>query len=177
MPDTEITIEATGNATEYEQVRHFVLTHLRAFNRERAEQPEFEAFSLGVRDGEALVGGLVGEIGWKWLFVELLWIAESHRGRGLGGRVLQTAEAEAIRRGARHVYLDTFDFQARPFYERQGYEVFGVLEDYPPGHRRFFLRKDLIDAGGARHAEPTLLHAGASTTRIEGPPSSGAEHT
>ena len=106
-----------------------------------------------------MVGGLVGEIGWKWLFVELLWIAESHRDRGLGANLLRSAEAEAMRRGARHVYLDTFDFQARPFYERQGYEVFGVLEDYPPGHRRFFLRKDLTDAGGAQHADPKLDRA------------------
>ena len=156
MPETEITIEATGNAAEHEQVQQFVLRHLREFNRERAVPPDFEALSLGVRDGDALVGGLVGEIGWQWLFVELLWMAESHRGRGLGGSLLQAAEAAAVRRGARHVYLDTFDFQARPFYERQGYEVFGVLEDYPPGHRRFFLRKDLVHASGAQHAETTL---------------------
>lgn len=95
----------------------------------------------------ALVGGLTGETGWKWLFVDLLWIAETHRGRGLGARLLRSAEAEAVRRGALHVYLDTFDFQARPFYERQGYELFGTLEDYPPGHCRFFLRKDLTAAG------------------------------
>ena len=149
MHDTRIKVEASGSSIEHDQVRQFVLRHLREFNRERAEPPEFEEFSLSVREGEVLVGGLVGEIGWKWLFVELLWIAESHRGRGLGASLLQTAEAEAMLRGARHVYLDTFDFQARPFYERHGYEVFGILEDYPPGHRRFFLRKDLTYAGRA----------------------------
>lgn len=143
MRDDKLTIEASGSPTEHAQVRQFVLEHLRKFNRERAEPPEFGPLSLSVRDGDALVGGLVGEIGWKWLFVELLWIAESHRGRGLGASLLRKAEAEAVRRGARHAYLDTFDFQARPFYERLGYEVFGTLEDYPPGHRRFFLWKPL----------------------------------
>lgn len=159
MSDTEITIEASGSSIEHDQVRQYVLEHLREFNRQRAEPPEFQPLSLSIREGDALVGGLVGEIGWKWLFVELLWIAESHRHRGLGANLLRNAEAEAMRRGARHVYLDTFDFQARPFYERQGYEVFGVLEDYPPGHHRFFLRKDLADAGGAQHADPRFDRA------------------
>jgi hypothetical protein len=50
---------------------------------------------------------------------------------------------EAIRRGCRGAYLDTFSYQARPFYEKLGYAVFGTLDDYPPGHQRFFMRKRL----------------------------------
>jgi len=65
----------------------------------------------------------------------------------VGRALLRAAEREATGRGCRHVYLDTFDYQARPFYEREGYTVFGVQEDYPPGHRRFFMQKAL--AGGA----------------------------
>jgi hypothetical protein len=52
-------------------------------------------------------------------------------------------EAEAIRRGCHGAFLDTFSYQARPFYEKLGYEVFGTLEDYPPGHQRFYMRKRL----------------------------------
>jgi GNAT superfamily N-acetyltransferase len=157
MHDNYIAIEVSSSSSEHDRVRQFVLEHLRKFNRQRAESPEFQTLSLGVRDGSGLVGGLVGEIGWTWLFVELLWIAESHRGRGLGASLLKKAEAEAARRGARHAYLDTFDFQARPFYERQGYEIFGILEDYPPGHHRFFLQKRLTGTAGTgsrRNDEP-----------------------
>ena len=39
--------------------------------------------------------------------------------------------------------LDTHSFQARPFYEARGYKVFGVLDDYPEGHKKFFLSKKL----------------------------------
>lgn len=143
MLEKTVTVRITETASEHDRVRESVLERLRAFNRRRAEAPDFQPISLVVHDGDEFVGGLVGEIGWKWLFVELLWVSETHRGRGLGTELLQSAEREAARRGARHAYLDTFDFQARPFYERQGYTVFGCLDDYPPGHQRFFLRKDL----------------------------------
>lgn len=53
------------------------------------------------------------------------------------------AGLRAHNRGVLRVYLDTLDFQARPFYEREGYVVFGVQEDYPPGHQRFYMRKEL----------------------------------
>ena len=143
MLDRTVAVRLTETPAEHDRVRESVLQQLRAFNRRRAEAPDFQPISLGVHDGDELVGGLVGEIGWEWLFVELLWISEAYRGRGLGTKLIEAAEREATRRGARHAYLDTFDFQARPFYEHQGYKVFGTLDDYPPGHQRFFLMKDL----------------------------------
>ena len=81
--------------------------------------------------------------GQGWLYVHILWVAAAWRGRGLGRRLLQVAEAEGLRRGCRHASLDTYEFQARAFYEREGYVVFGVLEDFPPGWRRYSMRKDL----------------------------------
>jgi hypothetical protein len=30
--------------------------------------------------------------------------------------------------------------EARPFCERLGYEVFGELDDFPPGHARYFMK-------------------------------------
>jgi hypothetical protein len=56
---------------------------------------------------------------------------------------MSQAEREAIRRGCRGAWLDTFSFQARGFYERLGYTVFGTIAGCPPGHSRFFLKKDL----------------------------------
>jgi len=52
-------------------------------------------------------------------------------------------EDEGRARGCTRAHLDTFSYQARPFYERQGWRVFATLDDYPEGHQRFFLRKDL----------------------------------
>ena len=92
-----------------------------------------------------LLGGLHGITRWNWLFVDHLWLADELRGRGMGRELLRRAETEAIGRGCQHAYLDTFSFQARGFYERLGYELFGTLEDFPPGHARYFLQKRDID--------------------------------
>jgi GNAT superfamily N-acetyltransferase len=55
---------------------------------------------------------------------------------------MAAAEEEGRRRGCTAVWLDTFEFQARPFYEKLGYSNFGTL-DYPAGFKRFFLQKAL----------------------------------
>jgi len=73
----------------------------------------------------------------------LLWVTEDLRSRGHGYRLLMFAEEEARRRTARNAYLDTFSFQAPDFYEQQGYQVFGGLQEFPLGHRRRFLAKRL----------------------------------
>ena len=93
-------------------------------------------------DGE-IAGGVIGATYWDWLHIDLMWIREEFRGRGYGHRLLALAEEEARRRGARHAELDTFSFQAPEFYKRHGYEVFGELHDYPAGHQRYYLTKEL----------------------------------
>jgi GNAT superfamily N-acetyltransferase len=108
------------------------------------ENRNHQTLTVLARDeSQALVGGLVGETVWGWLHVTRLWVAPEHRGKRYGTSLLQTAEREAERRGCHHACLDTFDFQAREFYERLGYATFGALDDFPRGHVRFFLAKRL----------------------------------
>jgi GNAT superfamily N-acetyltransferase len=104
----------------------------------------FQPLAVFARDESgALVGGAHGQVNWTWLHVGLLWVAAGRRHQGLGSRLLGTIEAAAARRGCRAVHLDTFSYQARPFYERHGYVLFATLDEYPPGHQRHFLRKSL----------------------------------
>ena len=91
--------------------------------------------------GSVVIGGLYGATMWGWLMVDGLWVAEELRGQGLGRRLLLAAESAAIERGCRGAWLGTFDFQAREFYERQGYTVFAELADFPAGHAHYHLRK------------------------------------
>ncbi len=90
-----------------------------------------------------VIGGIWGRTAHRWLFIELVFVPTDRRRHGLGARLLAAAEAEATARGCLGVWLDTFNPAARAFYEAQGYRVFGEIADYPPGHRRCFLRKCL----------------------------------
>ena len=92
---------------------------------------------------QVVVGGVIGVIYWDWFSLDLMWIKEELRGRGYGHRLLTLAEDEARQRGAKSAFLDTFSFQAPDFYKQRGYQVFGELEDFPPGHQRYFFAKQL----------------------------------
>ena len=92
--------------------------------------------------GETL-GGLLGNIWGGWLYITYLWVDEAARGQRWATRLMDQAEAYARERGCHSASLDTHSFQARPFYEKRGYEVFGTLDDYPKGHKKFFLKKKL----------------------------------
>jgi GNAT superfamily N-acetyltransferase len=105
---------------------------------------EYYPVSIFLKDAhDAVLGGVLGHIWGQWLRIAILWVAEAVRGQGYGRQLLLAAEAYARERGCQHVQLSTFSFQARPFYEKHGYEVFATLEDCPPGHREYFLRKAL----------------------------------
>lgn len=117
---------------------------LRQFNEAHVSGAGDSTFAVFLRDTDGVVfGGLLAKAGRGWLHITALWVEERVRGQGYGTQLMAAAEAEAQRRGCHSAYLDTFSFQARPFYERCGYEVFGTLEDFPAGHQRFFMRKTL----------------------------------
>jgi GNAT superfamily N-acetyltransferase len=92
-----------------------------------------------------VMGGLLGNRWAGWLHVKTLVVVAQLRGRGLGRELMKRAEAHAIEHGCTDAYLDTFSFQARPFYEKLGYRVFGTLENHPAGHSRYFMTKHLDD--------------------------------
>jgi GNAT superfamily N-acetyltransferase len=114
------------------------------YNKQQVGDNEFQrlCFVLHAPD-QAIVGGVMGETYWGWLYIDLLWVKDELRGRGYGHRLLTLAEQEARQRGAKNAYLDTFSFQALDFYKQHGYQIFGELQDFPPGHQRYFLTKQL----------------------------------
>ncbi|AGS70070.1 acetyltransferase [Streptomyces collinus Tu 365] len=91
-----------------------------------------------------LAGGLVGHTWTSWLHVTYLWVDARHRGAGLGTHLLARAERIArTTRGCTASRLETWDFQAPAFYTKQGYDVVGVIPDYPPGITEYTLTKRL----------------------------------
>ncbi len=117
---------------------------LRDFNTEQAGDDNIKDLSVALYSplGD-LVGGVIAETYWGWLFINVMWVQKDLRGKGYGEKLLKKAEEEALKRGVKHAYLDTFSFQAPGFYEKNGYSIFGKLPDFPPGHERYFYQKDL----------------------------------
>lgn len=122
--------------------REAILQHLIAYNLKSAPNPKFQLLGLLLKDEQGTtIGGLWGRSAYEWLFVELLFVPEHLRGNGTGTRLLKQAEEIARQRNCTGVWLDTFDFQALPFYQKLGYTVFGELKDHPRGISQHWLQK------------------------------------
>lgn len=97
-----------------------------------------------IKENNQIIGGISAFLyGWKILYINILWVDEKFRKKGLGWLLLKKVEEKAISSGCTLIHLDTFDFQAKDFYLKYGYTVFGVLDNCPPGHQRFYLKKGL----------------------------------
>jgi ribosomal protein S18 acetylase RimI-like enzyme len=137
-------IERSQNPTDEE--RQAILLPLRAYNAAKAGVSTQEPVALLVRNenGEIL-GGLHGRVFYQWLYIDLLSVPEQARGQGMGTKLMQMAENLAREKECIGIWLDTFDFQAPEFYKKLGYSELGQIADYPPGHKRFFFQKRLIN--------------------------------
>ena len=116
---------------------------LHAFNQEMGGPYDREPVTVLARIDSKVKGGLLGLTYWNWMFIDWLWMAPDMRGKGVGGQLLDRAEAIARARGCTDAYTDVFDFQAPHFWLRHGYTEFGRLDGMPPGHSRFWFRKTL----------------------------------
>ena len=115
-----------------------------AYNTEQVGDHWSGRLNIFARDQQSkIVGGIYGFTDRGWLRIEVLLVKDDWRGQGMGTRLLAAPEAEARARGCHDAWLDTFSFQALPFYEKCGYVVFGALENYPAEHSRYFVRKSL----------------------------------
>jgi GNAT superfamily N-acetyltransferase len=99
-------------------------------------------------DNGSVAGGLWGYTLFEWLHVQMLFVPEPLRRLGVGAALMAAAEAEAVARGCRGACVDTFSFQAAPFYQKLGFTLFGKLDDCPPGHDRLYFCKRFDAAPG-----------------------------
>jgi GNAT superfamily N-acetyltransferase len=129
-----------------EQDTTFIREALALYNVAVTQDAYYSPLAIFLRDERgAILGGALGDIWGGWLDLTFLWVAEPLRGRGYGRQLLEAAEEEARTQGCRGVHLSTHSFQARPFYEKLGYEIVGEIPDHPAGHSLFFLKKVLAE--------------------------------
>ena len=131
-----------------EKETQFVDDKIVAFNRSHApftQDNDFVSLNFHIKDESGVVIAGINSLMYCWgmLYIDVLFVEETHRGKQLGSLLLNKAETEAKLMGGSLSHLDTFDWQAKDFYLKQGYEVFGVLEDCPAKHKRYYMKKTL----------------------------------
>ena len=140
MTDIDLQLDLDPASADLEKLTRGLQEHAQAI----VPEPGFRPVAVFARDQDnAVVGGVYGRINWDWLSISLLWVHPEQRGSGLGSSLLQRLESEAITMGCKGSHVDTLSYQAREFYEAQGYEAFAELPDYPPPHSRIYFRKSL----------------------------------
>ncbi|MEJ8824609.1 GNAT family N-acetyltransferase [Variovorax humicola] len=132
-------------ATDEEVRSGYLGRQLRQFNYGFVDEyPEVQPVRLNAKDIDGkVVGGVRAFVFLYWLQVDVLWVEDSARGRGLGGRLLAQAETLARELGARNARLETFEWQARGFYLKQGYVEFARIDKYADDFYLAFMRKAL----------------------------------
>jgi len=111
-----------------------------------AQVGAFDGRSLAIfvrNEQQEIVAGLSGYTWAGMCEINFLWVQPELRAQGYGGRLLEAAEQEARARGCAIVILGTYSFQAPAFYQQRGYEVVGSIDDCPPRHTNYYLKKML----------------------------------
>ena len=135
-----MTMNYNPSEKETEQIRKSLFE----FNAGKVGDDGHTPLNIIEYDAEGnLIGGILGGTYWGWMYVDILWVRENHRKKGIGSKLLSAAEKEAKSRGCHHVHLDTMSWQAPKFYEKHGYTVIGILPDIPSGNQKYLLMKEL----------------------------------
>ncbi|MEM7180731.1 MAG: GNAT family N-acetyltransferase [Spirochaetota bacterium] len=142
MPSPDIIYSPTRE-TQQKSI-DFVSNALQEHSLLHVPRPGFQSYETLVHNvQEETVGICIALVNWNWLYISLLWLHADYRKYGIGSELLKKVEDFGIAMGCSNAHLDTFSFQAPGFYLKKSYEIFAQLDNYPPGHTRYFLRKVL----------------------------------
>lgn len=140
MDRTQFAIDTNPDSGEVDRLKDRIDT----FNLDQTKIYDFEELAIFLRDAsQDMIAGLYAYTWGGCLDIKLLWVRDDCRKRGLGSMLMDAAEREGVARGCHVAMLSTHSFQAPDFYKRLGYEEIGVLDGYPIGHKKYFLRKAL----------------------------------
>ncbi|MFA5014383.1 MAG: GNAT family N-acetyltransferase [Actinomycetota bacterium] len=121
----------------------FIKKKLDEYNLGYTDGYNEKPLNVFINEKGEIIGGLVGITYWNWLYIDRLWVDKKHRGKGLGAKILETAEKEARLRGCTGIHLDVHDFQNIAFYKKRGFKIQGEIKDLPEEHSRYLIIKIL----------------------------------
>jgi len=125
--------------------RDFVWNELFRHNAQYSPINQLD-FTIQTKSDGDILGVAMGESKFDWMILQYLAVKVEFRGLGLGRRLLNEVIELAISRKCKGIHLDTFEFQARDFYAKFGFFVYGEIEDHPTGYRRYFMKLPLASS-------------------------------
>lgn len=144
MHEIDIQLTTSPGEADLKTISRGIETYNEEFLPNEVVYEKDTKFAVFARDENGnVVGGVRATAFWNYCIIELLWLSSEARGKRAGTRLMEAAENHARDVGFEYVRTETLDFQAKPFYERLGYRVFGELSDYPKGHTTYCLVKEL----------------------------------
>lgn len=124
-----------------------ILDGVRRFNRKVTGNERPRQVACFLRDEQnQIVGGVQGNLWGRSIHIDALWVDDDYRGQDFGSELMKTLEDYAATHGYPLAYLETASFQALPFYQGLGYQIFGELPEISEGHTLYFLQKELVPA-------------------------------
>lgn len=105
---------------------------------------EVGSFGFFIRNhlGE-IIAGASGNLMFGSIYTSLLWVSPDLRNQGYGRRLMQSVEKLGKDSECSFATLNTFSFQALPFYLSLGYFVEFERKGYVQSAVNYFLRKQL----------------------------------
>lgn len=123
--------------------------HLYRHNSAATGHDDAQGLAFVSRDQAGQV--IAAAAGYSWAHtseLKQMWVAEAHRGSGIGRALLDAFVGEARLRGVRRIWVQSHDFQAPAFYEKAGFVRMAEFPGWPDGHSNVILCKTLSDAAG-----------------------------
>jgi len=134
----EFELSHTPDEADLQRVRDEVVAHGRALSK----CGESEPLAVFARQEDWLVGGVIGRMELKRLFVGYIWVDEGWRQRGLFSGLLTRIEAAAQRGGCIDAIVESLIDDVAAMFRAKGYVTVGMIPDYVPGFTRHILLKE-----------------------------------
>lgn len=134
----KIQIEENPDEAKINEVRQL----LQEYNDPYWEVREKNTYRITLKENTEVLGGAVFTIFGEWLEVDYFCVHPDKRSKGLGTKLLAEAEKHAKAKGCKTAFLNTFNFQAKPFYEKKGYKVVYIQKNYPKHHIKMLWKRN-----------------------------------
>lgn len=137
------------------EYQNIIRQGIRCFNNEK--HPEMEIFNIYREKGyndpfgfyvisdNQIIGGIIARKKMQWLDVDILFINEKYRKQGIGSQLINKVIEYSKKEELVGVHLYTLDFQAKGFYEKQGFKLIAEIKDWPKGITRYEFIKYIVD--------------------------------